>query len=128
MLGSGTNAPLYASTFLNRADPEAELEAYERRLALAMDVDQADRILQHSPALARFHDTKSGGVVTHMKHTWRDSAWIKDGLATCLYSVAASRTLSHADNLFKLHIDHARTCEDLYPFYHSDTFLGRVVK
>jgi hypothetical protein len=101
MLGSGTNAPLYASTFLNRADPEAELEAYERRLALAMDVDQADRILQHSPALARFHDTKSGGVVTHMKHTWRDSAWIKDGLATCLYSVATSRTLSYADSFFQ---------------------------
>jgi hypothetical protein len=45
ILGSGTNAPLYKSMFLSRADPEAELEAYECRLALAFDVDQGDRVL-----------------------------------------------------------------------------------
>jgi hypothetical protein len=91
MLGSGTNAPLYTSTFLNRADPDAELEAYERRLALAMDVDQADRILQHSPTVSRSHSTKSGAVASHMKHTWRDSAWIKDGVTPRLSSAATNR-------------------------------------
>ena len=50
LLGSGTNAPLYTSMFLSRSDPEAELEAYEQRLALALDVDQTDRVLEHSPA------------------------------------------------------------------------------
>jgi hypothetical protein len=88
MLGSGTNAPLYTSTFLNRADPEAELEAYERRLALAMDVDQADRILQHSPTPSTSHSMKSRTVASHMKHTWRDSAWIKDGVTSRLSSAA----------------------------------------
>jgi hypothetical protein len=80
MLGSGTNAPLYTSTFLNRADPEAELEAYERRIALALDVDQTERILQHSPTHSTSYKTSIGDSEAHMKHTWRDSAWIKDGV------------------------------------------------
>jgi hypothetical protein len=83
MLGTGTNAPLYTSTFLNRADPEAELEAYERRLALALDVDQADRVLQHSspPTIFKAHHH---GMEIHTIHTWRDSAWVKDGVTSRL--------------------------------------------
>jgi len=79
MLGRGTNAPLYRSAFLSRADPEAELEAYERRLALALDIDQTDRILQHSPAYLipqRLHQRE----ITLAKHVWRDGVWIKDGV------------------------------------------------
>ncbi|RMZ74252.1 WD domain-containing [Pyrenophora seminiperda CCB06] len=79
MLGSGTNAPLYKSAFLNRADPEAELEAYERRLALALDADQTDRIFQHSSSLAP-QSTPHGGQVSQPRHTWRDGAWVKDVL------------------------------------------------
>jgi hypothetical protein len=86
MLGRGTNAPLYTSTFLNRADPEAELEAYERRLALAFDVDQTDRILQHSPTPFTSNNTKCGSATSRAKHTWRDSAWIKDGVTLRLSS------------------------------------------
>ncbi|KAI2484109.1 WD40 repeat [Pyrenophora tritici-repentis] len=74
MLGSGTNAPLYKSAFLNRADPEAELEAYERRLALALDVDQTDRIFQHS-SLPAPQSPSHGGPVPQTTHTWRDGAW-----------------------------------------------------
>ncbi|KAF1999139.1 WD40 repeat-like protein [Amniculicola lignicola CBS 123094] len=48
MLGSGTNAPLYTSMFLSRSDPEAEREAYEKRLALAFDIDRASRVLEHT--------------------------------------------------------------------------------
>jgi hypothetical protein len=70
MLGTGTNAPLYTSSFLERADPEAELDAYERRLALAFDIDQSERILQHSP---------SPSTTPYAKHIWCDCAWIKDG-------------------------------------------------
>jgi len=87
MLGSGTNAPLYTSMFLSRSDPEAELEAYERRLALALDVDQTDRVLQHttpnsSPLSASPDSQSSPGSRT--KHIWRDNAWNKDGVASRL--------------------------------------------
>lgn len=91
MLGSGTNAPLYRSSFLNRADPEAELEAYERRIALALDVDQADRILQHSP-VPSVHNEQLGGATPHVKHAWRDGAWIKDGAISSLFLLHSSGT------------------------------------
>jgi hypothetical protein len=79
MLGSGTIAPLYTSMFLSRPDPEAEMEAYERRLALALEVDQTDRILQHSPASSQRPRTKRNNTLPHTPHHWRDSAWTQDG-------------------------------------------------
>jgi hypothetical protein len=84
MLGTGTNAPLYTSTFLSRADPEAELEAYERRLALALEVDQTDRILQHSSLAAAVRNPIHGDVTTNAGHIWRDGTWIKDGVTSRL--------------------------------------------
>lgn len=79
MISSGTNAPLYRSAFLNRADPEAELEAYAQRVALALDIDQTDRILQHS-SLATCRASPKTGSDSQVKHVWRDSAWVRDGL------------------------------------------------
>jgi hypothetical protein len=79
MLGSGTNAPLYKSAFLNRVDPEADQEAYERRLALALDVDQTDRILQHSSSPASQSSSPCGATL-QAKNVWRDGAWIKDSV------------------------------------------------
>ncbi|KAF2470610.1 WD40 repeat-like protein [Lindgomyces ingoldianus] len=85
VLGSGTNAPLYTSLFLSRSDPEAELEAYERRLALALDVNQADRVLGHttppqSPITPKSNSTGlHGNFANSMTHVWRDNAWMKDG-------------------------------------------------
>jgi hypothetical protein len=87
--GSGTNAPLYASMFLNRSDPEAELEAYERRLALAFEINQADRVLDHtspppkSPLLGSPGSTNSSSS-SPGPPLWRDNAWIKDGVTTRL--------------------------------------------
>ncbi|KAF2624236.1 WD40 repeat-like protein [Macroventuria anomochaeta] len=84
MLGSGTIAPLYTSSFLDRADPEAELEAYERRLALALDVDQTDRILQHSPSQSSRPGATHNNTPPHKPHIWRDSAWAQDGVKPLL--------------------------------------------
>jgi hypothetical protein len=80
MLMSGTNAPLYTSTFFNRADPEAELEAYERRLALALGVDQSDRVLQHSQISPISHNAPYNGAMSCLNHIWRDGAWVKDSV------------------------------------------------
>ena len=44
-LASGTNAPLYKSAFLNQSEPSDGEEMHERRLAAALEVDQANRIL-----------------------------------------------------------------------------------
>ncbi|KAJ4991121.1 WD repeat domain-containing protein [Stagonosporopsis vannaccii] len=78
MLGSGTMAPLYTSKFLNQVDPEAELEAYERRLALALEVDRTERILQHSPLPSVQSGARPSTTQFHKPHVWRDSAWAQD--------------------------------------------------
>ena len=80
MLGSSTIAPLYTSVFLDRADPEAELEAYERRLALALEVDQIDRVLPHSASPSPRAGTRQINMRSNAPHIWRDSAWNQDGL------------------------------------------------
>jgi hypothetical protein len=85
MLGSGTNAPLYTSTFLNRADPEAEFEAYERRLALALEVDQTERVLHHSSLPSSRPGSRQQNTPPHEPHVWRDGAWTQDSVKPCLF-------------------------------------------
>ena len=89
-LASGTNAPLFASQFLPEPDPRAELEAHERRLALALDVDQSGKILSPptSPPISPISPSPSGSSPSsvgsppnrtsdHTKPIWRDNQWIK---------------------------------------------------
>jgi hypothetical protein len=101
MLGTGTNAPLYTSVFLSRSDPEAELETYERRLALAFDVDQADRVLGHpstppgSPTMVKPSET-TFNTGSPTKHVWKDSAWSREGALTRLFlSPESDRSMDH---------------------------------
>lgn len=86
LLGSGTNAPLYTSMFLSRSDPDAELEAYERRVALALDIDQMGRVLdQSSPhGNLRIADTKCAASSNGQRivHVWKDNAWIRDSISS----------------------------------------------
>lgn len=49
VLASGTTAPLIDAGFAKAEAPEAELSAHESRLALALDIDQARRVLPISP-------------------------------------------------------------------------------
>ena len=75
LLGSGTNAPLYTSMFLSRSDPDAEREAYERRIALALNIGQVNRILDYSRLTSTPASTRQSG------HIWKDSAWTRDGVS-----------------------------------------------
>lgn len=120
MLGSGTVAPLYTSTFLNRADPEAEMEAYERRLALALEVDQTDRILQHSPLLSNSSEMKHEKRPPYAPHFWRDGAWTQDGVEPRLFYILPGLLKAHANKLLKRLDDHSRIPEGLCQSYLSD--------
>lgn len=98
LLGSGTNAPLYSAKFLTQADSGQELEQYEKRLALALDIDQTSRILGSPEAFESpsSSPTKPG---TSSPHTpvkqradnfqgdtvWRDNRWSREGSITCEY-------------------------------------------
>ncbi|KAL8880274.1 MAG: hypothetical protein Q9198_002286 [Flavoplaca austrocitrina] len=47
-IGSGTNAPLYTAKFLEKGHSEEELDVYEHRLAVALDIDRNKKILDFS--------------------------------------------------------------------------------
>lgn len=85
-LGSGTNAPMYTSQFLQGDSPDQDLDRHERRLAAAFDIDQASRVLG-SPAGPEAFPSHSIGRGTKRKWNdgqgartvWKDSEWVKDG-------------------------------------------------
>lgn len=85
-LGSGTNAPMYTSQFLQGDSPDQDLDRHERRLAAAFDIDQTSRILGSpagpeaflSQSIARGTKRKwNDGQVA--RTVWKDSEWVKDG-------------------------------------------------
>lgn len=121
MLGSRTTAPLYTSTFLSRADPEAELEAYERRLALALEVNQTDRILQHSPFLYSRPGARHNESSAHRPHSWRDGKWTQDGIKPCSFCGRPNFYQAFANKSFKLLDDRTRKPKDLFRSYLLDT-------
>jgi hypothetical protein len=92
VLGSGTNAPLFTSSFFDRADPEAELEAYERRLALALEINQSDRVLQHLPIPEHMNCKHHRSSTPYPHHVWRDSAWTHDNIKSRLFLGLSNRT------------------------------------
>ncbi|KAF2236505.1 WD40 repeat-like protein [Viridothelium virens] len=92
-LASGTNAPLYSSQFLSGTDATADLDAHERRLALALDVDRDSKILSppSSPPLSSSSPSSSASPVgspqayrpDYVQPIWRDSQWTKEDVGNC---------------------------------------------
>jgi len=85
-LSSGTNAPMYTSQFLEGDSPDQDLERHERRLAAALDIDQANKILGApiSPQFFRCEISSSGTKRKWIydqgaRTVWRDNEWVKDG-------------------------------------------------
>ncbi len=89
MLARGTNAPLYRSNF-SRSDPESSVDAHERRLALAIDVDQTCRMLGPLTSSERIDRGHGNHQIEHIRGipssqssvgptVWRDNEWAKAG-------------------------------------------------
>ncbi|KAI9852440.1 MAG: hypothetical protein M1838_000760 [Thelocarpon superellum] len=89
VLGSGTNAPMYTLRFQNNIAPDDDLERHEARLALAMDVDQTNRVFdcstpvdQASPSRSLMSRSASAGSPGPRQSdsvtTWRDNEWRRD--------------------------------------------------
>jgi hypothetical protein len=99
LMASGTNAPLYSSNFLSHIDSSAELDAHERRLALALELDTAARTFQYgqsSPISSSPHAPTSiagpdsgnhssgnsnspGSSPPYRLCTWKNNEWVKTG-------------------------------------------------
>lgn len=84
-IGSGTNAPMYTSKFLVNETPDQDIDRFERRLALACDIDQATRVFRVSqfPERPRSYSTSSADrnqrtTCADNRTVWRDGQWVND--------------------------------------------------
>ncbi|EXJ77002.1 hypothetical protein A1O3_10159 [Capronia epimyces CBS 606.96] len=75
LLASGTNAPLHTATFLDQPTPDDKTLGHERRLALALEIDQASRILPQDSATDR---EVANTLADHSPFVWRDNSWTRD--------------------------------------------------
>jgi hypothetical protein len=80
LLASGATAPLHSANFLGPPTPGDCIIDHGRRLALALEIDQANRIL-HPPSI---EDTISSKFLPDRnKYVWKDSTWMRESLAHC---------------------------------------------
>jgi hypothetical protein len=89
LLASGTNASLFSSNFLRRRDSNGELDIHERRLAMALEIDTASRVLSYadSPTSSDsgYHSAATTTPTTPaaLARLWRDGQWEQQMQATC---------------------------------------------
>ncbi len=77
LIGSGTNAPLYTTSF--SAGPKTDIEdRHEGRLAEALEIDRASRVLEFREPSALKSATISKGNELQ-KTLWSGTQWILGG-------------------------------------------------
>ncbi|KFY24720.1 hypothetical protein V491_02045 [Pseudogymnoascus sp. VKM F-3775] len=83
LTGSGTNAPLYTTSFSSAVSKEEEdRERHEGRLAKALDLDRAQRIhdfVDHSISPPREDPQRGGHSEIGTKTTWKGTEWVTSG-------------------------------------------------
>ncbi|KAL1973292.1 hypothetical protein VTN31DRAFT_5927 [Thermomyces dupontii] len=80
---SGSMAPLHVALFFTRPSPSEEQDMNESRLTLALDIDQAQRLLQ-IPERSKLHDSTPPASSPRYEMccplTWKDNAWKRSEL------------------------------------------------
>ena len=90
LLGSGTNAPMYTSRFFESNTPDQDRGRLEGRLAAALDIDQANRVLIHSQSPNRGGGSSSVASSSPSRATpqayrteWKDGHWVRGEALAC---------------------------------------------
>jgi meiosis-specific APC/C activator protein AMA1 len=83
LLVSGTNAPLYTTSFsVARPKAKEDLEKHEGRLAEALELDRVSRVLEFrdplTTPLGTLGITKSAKTA-HSRTVWRGTEWVLGG-------------------------------------------------
>ncbi|KAG9607985.1 WD40 repeat-like protein, partial [Aureobasidium melanogenum] len=78
---SGTNAPMFRSDFSNHVHDDTDhLRIHGKRLSAAMEVDQANRVLdQGSGLLTPSRSPEVNAAAGFSPSVWRNNEWIKPG-------------------------------------------------
>lgn len=77
LFGSGTNAPVHVAHFLDHDTPDQELYRHENRLALALELDLAERILTntHSNLLLQQEPSTFPRSIDWRHNTWTQGVY-----------------------------------------------------
>ncbi|KAL3425457.1 WD repeat domain-containing protein [Phlyctema vagabunda] len=116
MLGRGTNAPFYSTTFsATKSKAQLELDNHEGRLASALDLDRIRRIFDYrEPSLDQSNSWKmqrSNSDLDTQKTTWEGTGWVTNGLLPQSKRSSEVRTLPSAP--FKV-LDAPNLRDDFY--------------
>ena len=84
MMGSGTNAPMYASDFFEKETPVESNERFAGRIAMALDIDRSGRVFEFSHT-AKLELKPSSNSTTKRNTVWKDGQWVSDGGINCIY-------------------------------------------
>ena len=77
MLASGTHGTMHTALFLDRKSNSQEAEQHEDRLALALGIDQANRVLELGPESAGVSQWLRPVLPTN-PFSWRNNAWTRE--------------------------------------------------
>jgi hypothetical protein len=82
-VASTTNASHYTADFLRKNTPSDEEFTHGQRVAVAMEIDQSARILDHgSPPSSPGSPQSPGSGGSGSSRVWRNGIWDKDGFPT----------------------------------------------
>lgn len=87
-LGSGTTAPMHMADFLPRRTLRKVPEKHEARLAVALDLDQASRLLSTcnlSPPSESKSSPSSPDYDRFSPSVWKDGAWVRADEEKCKF-------------------------------------------
>ena len=87
MLASGTNAPMHTPTFLDTPTKDDMIRAHEGRLALAMDIDQASKVLHYASPTTQ---EAQSPMISPAGTRWRDNTWTRDKIPKCMHPLRAA--------------------------------------
>ena len=122
LLASGTNGPLHTADFLDRNSSSQDVQQHEHRLALALDIDQASRVLESIPRPLKQSD--SIGSSQRRPYAWRNNSWTRDeGPDRKLFSPPPES--SHADSVQMVRQKAANVSCDLFQPSRSESSMLR---
>lgn len=78
LLGSGTNAPMYSSTFFNVETPHESRERFEGRIAAALDLDRTARVFNFSHSSKKRYPPTPETSPRHSGTTWQHGEWVSN--------------------------------------------------
>ena len=105
LLSSGTTAPMYVAKFVKKPTETSEQEKFESRVALALDIDLATRLLGTStdwPLLESMPSPSSSDYERLCPFSWKDNAWRRLEKDHCKFTLLFVLRRNHQKSLSRV--------------------------